>query len=176
MFKYLYEEIKKMEGNVLAIGIDDKLINAIKKNKKVNAFEISKSERFSLFQKKKRKLASSGKIINIKKLHKYFKKKSINYMIIDYEQILKHYKYVFKDSIYLSNGKLYFYLNKDIDIDYLLKYKRYNSKIEIKEYDNTKLVIIDNSDVTFSRVKNRLYLIGDTFNNFFDFVSNIFVG
>ena len=35
MFKYLYDEIKNMEGNVLAIGIDDKLINAIKKNKKV---------------------------------------------------------------------------------------------------------------------------------------------
>ena len=54
MFKYLYDEIKNMEGNVLAIGIDDKLINAIKKNKNISAFEISKSERFSLLQRKKR--------------------------------------------------------------------------------------------------------------------------
>ena len=176
MFKYLYDEIKKMEGNVLALGIDDKLINVLKKNKKVNAFEISKSERFSLFQKKKRKLTSSGKIINIKKLHKYFKKKSINYMIIDYEQILKHYKYVFKDSIYLSNGKLYFYVTADIDTDYLLKYKRYNSKISIKEYDNTKLIIIDNSNAKSNMFKNILYLISDTFNNLLDFISNIIVG
>lgn len=176
MFKYLYDEIKNMEGNVLAIGIDDKLINAIKKNKKVNAYEISKSERFSLFQKKKRKLESTGKNINIKKLHKYFKKGSINYMIVEYEQILKHYKYVFKDSIYLSKGRLYFYLNKDIDSDYLLKYKRYNSKIEIKEYENTKLVIIDNSGAKVGRIKSRLYLIGDTMTNFVDFISNILVG
>lgn len=66
MFKYLYDEIKNMEGNVLALGIDDKLITAIKKNKNINAYEISKSERFSLFQKKRRKLQSSGKNINIK--------------------------------------------------------------------------------------------------------------
>lgn len=176
MFKYLYDEIKNMEGNVLAIGIDDKLINAIKKNKNINAFEISKSERFSLFQKKKRRLESNGKSINIKKLHKYFKKGSINYIIVDYEQILKHYKYVFKDSIYLSKGKLYFYMPKDIDSDYINKYKRYNSKINIKEYDNTKLVIIDNSKSKTSIIKNVLFLISDTFANFLDFISNILVG
>ena len=176
MFKYLYDEIKNMEGNVLAIGIDDKLINAIKKNKNISAFEISKSERFSLFQKKKRRLESNGKSINIKKLHKYFKKGSINYIIVDYEQILKHYKYVFKDSIYLSKGKLYFYMPKDIDSDYINKYKRYNSKINIKEYDNTKLVIIDNSKSKTSKLKNIIYLIGDTINNLIDFISNILVG
>ena len=176
MFKYLYDEIKNMEGNVLAIGIDDKLINAIKKNKNISAFEICKSERFSLFQKKKRRLESNGKRINIKKLHKYFKKGSINYIIVDYEQILKHYKYVFKDSIYLSKGKLYFYMPKDIDSDYINKYKRYNSKINIKEYDNTKLVIIDNSKSKTSKLKNIIYLIGDTINNLIDFISNILVG
>ena len=176
MFKYLYDEIKNMEGNVLAIGIDDKLINAIKKNKNISAFEICKSERFSLFQKKKRRLESNGKSINIKKLHKYFKKGSINYIIVDYEQILKHYKYVFKDSIYLSKGKLYFYMPKDIDSDYMNKYTRYNSKINIKEYDNTKLVIIDNSKSKTSKLKNIVYLIGDTMTNLIDFISNILVG
>ena len=176
MFKYLYDEIKNMKGNVLAIGIDDKLINAIKKNKNINAFEISKSERFSLFQKKKRRLESNGKSINIKKLHKYFKKGSINYIIVDYEQILKHYKYVFKDSIYLSKGKLYFYMLKDIDSDYINKYKRYNSKINIKEYDSTKLVIIDNGEVKISKFKNIVYLISDTMTNLIDFISNILVG
>ena len=176
MFNYFYDEIKKMEGNVLALGIDDKLINALKRNKKINAYEISKSERISLFQKKKRKMESNGKNINIKKLHKYFKKNSINYMIVDYEQILKHYKYVFKDSIYLSKGTIYFYASKDIDIDYLLKYKRYNSKISIKEYKDTKLIIIDNCDAKSSKFKNLLYLISDTFSNFLDFISNILVG
>ena len=129
-----------------------------------------------MFQKKKRKLESNGKSINIKKLHKYFKKGSINYIIVDYEQILKHYKYVFMDSIYLSKGKLYFYMPKGIDSDYINKYKRYNSKINIKEYDNTKLVIIDNSKSKTSKLKNIVYLIGDTMTNLIDFISNILVG
>ena len=36
MYKYLLDVIKNMEGNVITIGIDDKLINGFKKNKKVN--------------------------------------------------------------------------------------------------------------------------------------------
>ena len=88
MYKYLLDVIKNMEGNVITIGIDDKLINGFKKNKKVNVYEINKSENVSLFQRKKRKM-SNGKNINIKKLYKYFKKKSIDYIICDYEQITK---------------------------------------------------------------------------------------
>lgn len=89
---------------------------------------------------------------------------------------MKHYKYVFKDSIYLSKGKLYFYANNDIDIEYLNKYKRYNSKIALKEYENTKLVIIDNSNSKTNKFKNILYLISDTMTNLIDFISNILVG
>ena len=70
MFNYFYDEIKKMEGNVLALGIDDKLINALKRNKKINAYEISKSERIRIYQQKKRKMESNYKNMNIKKLHK----------------------------------------------------------------------------------------------------------
>lgn len=175
MFKYLLDVIKNMEGNVITIGIDDKLINGFKKNKKVNVYEINKSENVALFQKKKRKM-SNGKNINIKKLYKYFKKKSIDYIICDYEQIIKYYKYVFRDSIYLNKGKIYFYLDKNMDMDYILKYKRYNSKIEVKEYENTKLIIIDNSSSKTNKVKNILFYISDTFNNFLDFISNILVG
>ena len=83
---------------------------------------------------------------------------------------------MFKDSIYLSKGKLYFYMPKGIDSDYINKYKRYNSKINIKEYDNTKLVIIDNSKSKTSKFKNIIYLISDTVTNLIDFISNILVG
>ena len=38
MYKYLLDVIKNMEGNVITIGIDDKLINGFKKNKKVNVY------------------------------------------------------------------------------------------------------------------------------------------
>lgn len=176
MFKYLIEEIKKMEGNVIALGIDDKLINSLKKNKKINAFEISKSDRISFFQRKKRKLENSGKKINIKKLRKYFKKDSIKYIICDYEQITRYYKHVFKDSIYISKGIIYFYASNDIDMEYVYKYKRYHSNIEIRKYDKTTLIIIDNKNAKTNIIKNIWFMICDTITNFIDFISNIIVG
>ena len=42
--------------------------------------------------------------------------------------------------------------------------------------DNTKLIVIDNSNAYSSKFKNILYLISDTFNNLLDFISNIIVG
>lgn len=175
MFKYLLDKIKNMNGNVIAIGVDDKLINGLKRNDNINVYEITKGENVAFFQRKKRKLAS-GKTINIKKLTKYFRKNSIDYIICDYEQIIKFYKYIFRDSIRLSKGVFYFYVNNDVDFEYLLKYKRYSSKIEIKEYENTKLIIIDNSEAKTSKLKNIIYYINDTFTNFLDFVSNLLVG
>ena len=175
MFKYLINEIKNMKGNVLAIGIDDKLTDAIKKNNFINAYEISKSERIPFLAKKKRSLNKS-KNINIKKLSKYFNKKSIDFIICDFGEISKYYKYVFRDSIKLNKSKIYFYASKDIDMDYILKYKRYGSKIEIKEYEKSKLIIIDNKDVKTNAFKNILFYVSDTFCNFVDFISNIMVG
>jgi len=176
VFKYLIEEIKKMEGVIISIGVDDKLINALKRNKKINAFDISKSERISFFQRKKRTLSSTGKRINIKKLRKYFKKHSVENIICDYEQITKYYKYIFKDSIFLTKGKIYFYANKDVDMEYILKYKRYGSEITIKDYDRTKLIIIDNENAKTNKFKNVCFMISDTVNNFIDFISNVIVG
>lgn len=175
MFKYLEDTIKKMTGNVLAIGIDEKLANTIKNNNRVDAYEISKTERVPVFQKKKRKL-NRGKTINIKRLPKYFNKNSIDFIICNYEQIIKYYKYVFRDSIKLSKGKIYFYAKKDVDMDYILKYKRYKSKIEIKEYEKSKLIIIDNKEAKTNLFKNIIFYISDTFCNFIDFISNIMVG
>ncbi len=175
MFNFLLNEIKKMEGNVLTIGINNKLIDGLNKNKKVSVYEIKPFEKFKVFQKKKMNM-SNGQTINIKKLSKYFKKNSIDYIICDYEQIIKYYKYVFKDSIYLNNKKIFFYASSDIDYEYILKYKRYNSIIDIKEYDKNNLVIVDNKNSKTNKFKNIIFFINDTFNNFLDFISNILVG
>ena len=176
MFNYLIDEIKKMEGNVISIGIDDKLINYLKRNKKIYAYEINRCSTISFFQKKKRLFENIGKKINIKKLRKYFKKKKIDYIICDYEQITSYYKYIFKDSIYLTKGKIYFYASKDIDMEYIQKYKRYGSSIEIKDYNKTKLYIIDNKNAKTSKIKNIWFMICDTVTNIIDFISNILVG
>lgn len=175
MFNYLKDEIKKMEGNVLSIGISDTLIEQLKKNKVIEAYDISRSKDVSFFSRKKRRL-NGGKNINIKRLTKYFNKKSIDYIICDYKQIQSYYKYIFRDSIKLNRGKIYFYADKDIDMDYILKYKRYNSKIDIKEYKDTKLIIVDNKESKSNMFLNIIYYISDTVCNIIDFISNVMVG
>lgn len=175
MFKYLTNEIKEMRGNVISIGVDDKLINALKRNSNINIYSINKTDSSIVFRKKKR-TTSSGKNINIKKLSKYFKKKSIDYILCDYEQIMLYYKYIFRDSIYLNNNKIYFYAKENIDMDYISKYKRYNSKITSKKFDGYNVIIVDNSKAKTNKVKNAWFLIIDTFLNFLDFISNILAG
>lgn len=177
MYKYLLEIIKKIEGNIISIGLDDKLLSGFNKNEKVNVYTIdSINTTFGILPTKKRK-TNSGKIISIKKLYKYFKKKSIDYIICDYKEIDKYLKYYIKDSVYLNNKTIYLYGKKeDIDTELLIKrYKRYNAKIEIKEFKDNILLIIDSSNTKISKIKNKLYYISDTFYNIIDFISNILV-
>lgn len=82
----------------------------------------------------------------------------------------------FKDSIYISKGIIYFYASNDIDMEYIYKYKRYHSNIEIKKYDKTTLFIIDNKNAKTNIIKNIWFMICDTITNFIDFISNIIVG
>lgn len=175
MFKFFKSITADMSGKIITIGVDDKIITMLKQNKKVEIYDINKSSRIALFQKKKR-TTSSGKKINIKKLYKYFKKKSIDFIICDYEQITGYYKYIFRDTIYLNSSKIYYYAKKDIDIEYISKYKRYNSKITIKEFKDYNVVIIDNSNSKTSKFKNIRFYFSDTLNNFIDFISNVIVG
>ena len=41
MYKYLLEIIKKIEGNIISIGLDDKLLSGFNKHEKVNVYTLS---------------------------------------------------------------------------------------------------------------------------------------
>lgn len=177
MYKYLLDIIKKIEGNVIGIGIEDKLLDGFKRNNKVNVYTINKSiSRISFFKSKKR-TTSSGKIINIKKLYKYFKKNSVDYIICNIEEVNDYLKYFIRDGIYLNKNKIYLFGNKnDMDIDLLNKrFNRYNSKIDIKEFKDNILLIIDNTNSKTNSFKNIIYFISDTLYNLIDFISNVFI-
>ena len=175
MFNYLTDEIKKMKANVISIGIDNKLIKSLTQNDNINVYNINKNNNTIGFRRKKR-TTSSGKNINIKKLSKYFKKKSIDYILCDYEQIMMYYKHIFRDSIYLNKEKIYFYAKDNIDIDYINKYKRYNSKIIIKKFKDYNVVIIHNNQAKTNKFKNICFFIVDTVSNLLDFISNTLTG
>lgn len=177
MYKNLLEIIKKLEGNIIGIGLDDKLLSGFTKNNLVNVYTIERDEKVSALCKNKKRKTNSGKTINIKKLYKYFKKDSVDYIICNIEEVNDYLKYFIKDSVYLNNKKIYLYGPKEkIDCDLLKKrYKRYKSNVEIKEFKDSVLLIIDNSNSKSNWVLDKIYFIKDTFYNLAEFISNILI-
>lgn len=180
MFKKLESVIKNLKGNVLVIGIDDKLISYFDKNNFVNLYSIYSNNLSGLnniFFKNKKRKTNKGKSINIKKLKKYIKKKSTDYIILNFDEIIDYYKYIIKDTIYLNNKKIYVYSSLNVDPELILKlYKRYNVVIEVNEYKNGYLYIIDNTNGKNNYFLDKLYMIKDTFYNMAEFIGNILVG
>ena len=174
MFKYLIDIIKNLKGNVLTIGIDDKLLNGFNKNKLVNVYTLDKAR--GIFSKSKKRKTEKGKTINIKKLKKYFNKKSLDYVICDWYEIEPYIKYVVRDIVYLNCNKLYIYGDKSMDIDIITKrFKRYGSKLNIKEFKDTIVIEINNIESKTNFLKNKLYYCTDTLYNLVEFISNLLV-
>ena len=174
MFKYLLDIIKNMQGNILTIGIDDKLLNGFNKNGCVNVYTLDRAK--GIFGKSKKRRDNKGKTVNIKKLKKYFRNKSLNYIIIDYGEINDYIKYVIRDIVYLNNNKVYIYCNKEDDIELLVKrFKRYNASSFIKEFKDNYVIVIDNSNSKTNWLKNKLYYILDTVYNIIEFISNVLI-
>ena len=177
MYKYLLDILKNVQGNIIGIGLDCKLLDGFKNNNKVNVYTIDKAKGGIGISKRKKRTTSSGKTINIKKLYKYFKKSSIDYIFCNSSEVNEYLKYFIRDSVYLNKSKIYLYGTKDeIDIDLFKKrYKRYKSIIEIKEFKDSILLIIDTTNSKSNWFLNKLYYLSDTLYNLIDFISNVLV-
>ena len=171
MNKELIKIISDIEGFVLAIGIDDKMANAVDKNDKIVKCDI-----LNYFSKKEEKgKAKKQKTINIRNIRKIYKKKKVDYIVCNYTQIQKYLKTFVKDSIYINKTKLYYFGELDEEL-IIKKYKRYNTKIEIKKYKNDSIIEIDNSKAKNNILKEFIYKIVDGFNNFVEVIGDILMG
>ena len=176
MFNKLEEIIKNAEGNVLSVCLDDKLMNFLHSNNKINLYSIDSGSSIGALKNKSKRKTNKGKNINIKKLRKYINKNSVNYMFCNMNEMFKYYKYFIKDSIYLNKNKLYIYGNKDIDKDLLIKnYSRYNTKVECFEYKTGFILIIDNTNSKTNIFKDIIYIIKDTFYNIAEAIGSLLI-
>jgi len=177
MFNRLEEIIKKTKGNVLVIGLENKLLDIFDKNNKVNLYSIaSGSNSGGLFGNPKKRATNKGKTINIKRLRKYINKKSTDYIICNMNQMMPYYKYFIKDSIYLNNNVIYIYATNEIDKEFIIKkYKRYNVKISYVDYKNGYIITIDNTKGKNNFFKDKIYFIKDTFYNIAEIIGNVLI-
>lgn len=176
--KKIVDETKNFFGNVLCIGIkDEKILTPLRKKEDLNVFTVDRNPKKGIFSRRKKAKTKDGKIVNIKKLRKTFKKKSIDFMICDINEIYDYFKYFIGDSVIINRGKLYIYgTSAYIDPNVLAKrYKRYKASVEIIVDNDNFLLVINNKHSKTNWFKNRVLVFIDTFHNIGDMISTALI-
>lgn len=167
---------KKVNGKVLTIGLDYSTVEKVlDKNENITelfSMKFNGKKRTKKYEKGKR-----GKTISIKKIRKIFKKKRIDVIICNIEDIDRFLRTFIRDSVYINKNKLYIYGNKDvIDIELLEKrYKRYKTEVNITEYKKEILMEIDNSNAYNNKLKDILYNISDIGYNIVNSIGDLLI-
>ncbi len=172
--KRLIKDIKNFEGNVVCIGVNDnKIMNVLNKNSSINLYELSRQVSRNILSKRKRLKTNNGKSIKIKKFRKIFKKKSVDYLVINMDDIIDYKKFIASNSVYICKNKIYVYGTLEYaSISTINRYfKRYSKNIEKIKVDDEYLFIIDVKDSKYSFVKEKFYIFIDTLYNIGDMVS-----
>lgn len=168
---------KEISGNVITIGIDYKtVLDELDKNEKiVNLYSMQFNGKKR--SKKKEKGKKRDKIVSIKKIRKIFKKKKIDYVICNIEDINRFLRTFIRDSVYINKEKLYIYGSKNnIDLELIEKrYNRYNVTINITEYDKDVLVEIDNTKAFNNALKDIFYNIVDIFYSIYNAIGDLLI-
>ena len=172
-YNYLNKYIKKISGNVIGIGINnDEIINSLKNNDSILNCDLLNSKTIDKSNSK----GGKTKVISVKKIRKKYRKKTINYMIINIDEINKYLKTFIRDSIYITSNEIIYYMDKKYDIDSLIKkYNRYNTKIEIIRCEDANIIKINSENAKNNYIKDKIYYVVDTANNISDFISDILI-
>lgn len=175
MNKELKKIFSKLSKSVVGIGLDDELSYTLESNDNILELDI-----INIQKKKKGKLNNKTKNksrkINIKKLKKIYNKKSVEYVVCNYEVIKKYFRYFISDSIYMNNNKLYLYGTSMEDIKEIKKkYKRYNTLIKVTDEKKYFIIEIDNKESKNNFFKDKLYFIVDTYNYLVDIIGDFLI-
>ena len=160
------EKIKNIKGNLLLISNDEELMDAASNNKNIDESYTLSS--INNKEKSKNKLKLGNKKIQINKIKRYFNKKSIDYIVVDYKLIKDFLPRFVKNSIYLNRGNLYFY-NLEKENEIVKKYQRY--KAEIKE--NKEYIEINNKNTKNNIIKDNYYIFKDKKDKILDRLSDL---
>lgn len=181
MKKELTNIIKCLSGNVLLIGIDEQYIyDEIENNDKIiscDSLTKYKKKKLRLFSKDSCEVSKKKtKSIKIKKLRKIYKKKKIDFIICNIVEIEKYLKSFVSNSVYINKNMLYIY-GSNIDTDDIIsKYKRYNTIVQTKKFENNYIIFIDNIKSKNNFFFDLIYYIYDSLIDLRNIIADILVG
>lgn len=165
--KILISEIKKAKGNLLAIGeINDSIIDSIENNKNILFCDILSN--MSSIGTDDSKIKNT--IITVEEIKKRYKRKHINYVICNFEDIKECYHIFFKDIFKIYNNKLYLITSKKSNIELDKKFSKLGIKFIKKEDKDTYLYIVDNKKIPFLKsnimyLENKMELVGNSISD-----------
>ncbi len=175
MNKQLLEITNNMKGSLLGIGINDEnILDVIEKNDDIHTCYLINNisltgKKFNMTKRGK------NKKINIKKLKKHFKKKSLDNVICNYEIIKQFQRSFVPNSIYINKGDLYIYGNEE-DLETLkLKYQRYTADIEITKVSDGTIMKINNQNTKNKFFKDKIYRLKDFGSDALELMTDILI-
>ncbi len=158
--------IKNLSGSVLGIGINEELSLLLNNNKNISNLTLLEKNSFSKTKNKGKK----NKVIHIKKIKKYFKKNSLDYIICDFEVLNKYFNSFVNNAVVMCKNKIYF-TNGDVE---KIKYRFKNYNCSIKEINNLIEIDVSTSksrgifktnDMFIYRLTLIIEIIGDVLMN-----------
>lgn len=177
--KQIIDAAKKLDGKVVCVGVKDReILSALSRNSNADIFTIDRIIYKSLFFKNKKAYLPDGKKINMKNIKKVFKKKSVDYVICDLNEIYEYFKYFLSNSVIINKKTLYIYgTSRFIDPKVLAsRYHRYGATTETIIDGDEFIIIVDNSTSKTNWFKDKWYLMVDTFHNMGDMISTSLTG
>lgn len=168
---------KEVSGNVITIGLEYKtVLDELDKNEKIKElYSMQFNGKKKIKNKEKGK--KRNKVVSIKKIRKIFKKKKIDYIICNIEDINRFLRTFIRDSVYINKSKLYIYGSKNnIDLELIEKrYNRYNVIINVTEYEKEVLVEIDNTKAFNKLFKDIFYNIIDILYSIYNIIGDLLI-
>lgn len=174
--KYLVASIHNMQGHGLGFGtFGEKVMSEISKNSLITEFDFLSSNEGRVIRggNVKKHLEK----IPYRKMRKKFRKKRIDYIIANYDELGKYHRRFVMDSLYLAKNKIDVIVrNEDIDIELLAKrYQRFHIYYELIHCKDGVILHIEKENYKKNKFRDSFYLLIDSFVDIVNFIGDLFV-
>lgn len=157
--------IKTLSGNVLGIGLNEKMLDLLNKNDNVTICNVLSAPA------KEEGHGKKAKVFNMRKMRKKFGHKKVDTIVGNLQELDRYMKRFVADSIYITKGDIYLYSEVSYDESILKKrYERFNITFSIIEKNIYQIHV---GKAKNNKIKEKLYYIIDTIIEWIDIIGDI---